>query len=97
MTRQINFSVDDRVYATLEKQADKHGYKATAYAKALFEAAYASRCGVQPDPELDDQVAATIVLHGARKDSAAIAKIVRLSESTVVSIIDMWRRERLAA
>jgi hypothetical protein len=97
MTRQINFSVDDRVADWLEKQGLKHGYKPTAYAKVLFEAAYASRVGVQPDAELDDQVAAAIVLHGARQDSARIAKIVRLSESTVVSIIDMWRRERLAA
>lgn len=95
--RQVNFPVDDRIYATLEKQGVKHGYKPTAYAKMLFEAAFASRCGVQPDADLDDQVAAAIVLHGARHDSAAIAKAVRLSEPTVIRIIDTWKRERLAA
>jgi hypothetical protein len=95
--RQVNFSVDDRVFATLEKHGAKHGYKATAYAKVLFEAAFASRVGVQPDADLDDQVAAAIVLHGARQDTATIAKAVRLSEPTVIRIIDAWRRERLAA
>lgn len=95
--RQINFDVDERVYATLEKHAAKHGYRATAYAKMLFEAAFASRCGVSVDAALDDQVAAAIVLHGARQDTATIAKAVRLSEPTVIRIIAAWRRERLAA
>jgi hypothetical protein len=95
--RQVNFSVDDRVFATLEKQGAKHGYKPTAYAKMLFEAAFASRLGVQPDVDLDDQVAAAIALHGARNDTATIAKAVRLSEPTVIRIIDAWRRERAAA
>jgi hypothetical protein len=94
--RQVNFSVDDRIFATLEKHGAKHGYKTTAYAKMLFEAAFASRCGVQPDAVLDDQIAAAIVLYGARHDSATIAKAVRLSEPTVIRIIDLWRRERLS-
>jgi hypothetical protein len=97
MTRQVNFSVEDRVYATLEKQAAKLGYRATAYAKMLFEAAFASRCGVAFDADLDTQIAAAIVLHGARNDTATIAKAVRLSEPTVIRVIDAWRRERLAA
>lgn len=97
MVRQVNFSVDDRVYATLEKHATKLGYKATAYAKMLFEAAFASRCGVAFDADLDTQIAAAIVLHGARNDTATIAKAVRLSEPTVIRVIDAWRRERLAA
>lgn len=95
--RQVNFNVDDRVYATLEKHGAKHGYKPTLYAKMLFEAAFASRCGVSVDADLDDQVAAAIVLHGAKRDSATIATAVRLSESTVIRIIDAWRRERRAA
>jgi hypothetical protein len=95
--RQVNFSIEDRVYATLEKHGGQHGYKPVAYAKMLFEAAFASRVGAQVNPDLDAQVAAAIVMHGARKDSAAIAKAVRLSEPTVIRIIDTWRRERLAA
>jgi hypothetical protein len=97
MSRQVNFDVDDRVYATLERLATTQGYKATRYAKMLFEAAYASRVGAQPDVDIDAQIAAAIVLHGARQDSATIAAAVRLSEATVVRIIDVWRRERLAA
>lgn len=95
--RQINFSVDDRIFAVLEKRGAEHGYKPTAYAKMLFEAAFASRVGVQPDADLDEQIAAAIVLYGAKQDSATIAKAVRLSEPTVIRIIDVWRRERLAA
>lgn len=95
--RQINFSVDDRIFAVLEKHAAPLGYKPTSYAKMLFEAAFATRVGVQPDADLDDQVAAAIVLHGARKDSAAIALAVGLSEPTVLRIIDAWRTERAAA
>lgn len=95
--KQINFTVDDRVYAALERHAGAHGHKPTSYAKMLFEAAFASRVGVQPDANLDDQIAAAIVLHGAKQDSATIAKLVRLSEPTVIRIIDAWRRERLDA
>ena len=37
--KQINFTVDDRVYAALSSRAREHGYQATGYAKMLFEAA----------------------------------------------------------
>lgn len=95
--RQINFSIEDRIFTVLEKHAATLGYKPTSYAKMLFEAAFASRVGVQPDVDLDDQVAAAIVLHGARKDSATIALATGLSEPTVLRIIDAWRSERIAA
>jgi hypothetical protein len=95
--RQVNFSVDDRVFATLEKLADKHGYKATSYAKMLFEAAFAARVGVAADQDIDVQIGAAVVLHAARQDTSVIAKAVRLSEATIVKIIDAWRRERLTA
>lgn len=95
--RQINFSVEDRVYVTLEKRGAVHGYKPTAYAKALFEAAFACRVGVSPDPDLDAQIATAGVLHGAKQDSATIAQMVGLSEPTVLRVIDAWRRERFAA
>jgi hypothetical protein len=98
MTRQINFSVDDRVYAALEKHAAKHGAKgATTFAKMLFEAAFASRVSVQPDPSIDEQVGLALVMHAARADTARISEAVRLSEPTVLKIIDAWRRKRLLA
>jgi 2-hydroxychromene-2-carboxylate isomerase len=95
--RQVNFSIEDRVFVTLEKYGAKKGYKATAFAKLLFEAAFASCVGVQPDDDIDVQVAAAIVLHGAKQDSAAIAKTIGLSEASVCRIIETWRRERLTA
>lgn len=97
MTRQVNFSIEDRAFATLERLAGQHGYKPTSYAKMLFEAAFASRLQVQVDRGIDDQVAVAIVLHGAKKDSATIAQAVGLSEATVIRIIDAWRSERIAA
>jgi hypothetical protein len=95
--KQINFSVDDRVFGVLEKHGAKHGYKPTSYAKMLFEAALASRLGVQPDTDLDEKVGAAIVLHGARQDSTTIAGVIGLSEPTVIRILDAWKRERTAA
>lgn len=95
--RQVNFSVDDRVYSALEKRGREHGYKPVAYAKMLFEAAFACRVGVSSDADLDAHISAVIVLHGAKLDTAAISKVVRLSEATVVKVIDAWRQERLAA
>ena len=93
--RQVNFSIDDRVYATLEKLGEKQGYKATSYAKMLFEAALAARLGIQPDADLDAQIAAAVVLHGARQDTSLISRAVKLSEPTIMRIIDRWREERL--
>lgn len=92
--RQINFSVDDRVYAALERQAHDRGHKTITYAKMLFEAAFAARAGVQPDQQLDQIIAATLVLHGAAKDSQAIASRLQLPEATVVRIIDAFRQTR---
>jgi hypothetical protein len=99
-----HFTVDPihrAIHAAIRERFRCHailnGHKATGYAKLLFEAAYASRVGAQPDVDIDAQIAAAVVLHGARQDSATIANAVHLSEATVIRIIDVWRRERLAA
>jgi hypothetical protein len=94
--RQITFSVDDRVFAKLTQLARERGYATGTYTKMLFEAAYASHVGVQDNPEIDTQIGAAIVLHGAKENSADIAKAVRLTESSVIKIIDAWRQERLS-
>jgi hypothetical protein len=89
--RQINFSIEDRVFVTLEKSAASHGYKATSYAKMLFEAAFAARVGVQPNAGLDAQIGMALVMRAAKQDTANIAAVVGLSEATVVRILDAWR------
>lgn len=96
MRTQINFEVDERVSTRLAKMAGDRGVSRIGYAKMLFEAAYAARCGVQPDAEIDEQIKIALVLWAARQDTATIAKAVGLSESTIVKAIDCWKQERAA-
>jgi hypothetical protein len=91
--RQVNFSVDDKVYDALSLRAEKLGYRATSYAKMLFEAAFACRVGVSQDPDLQQRIELVLILHAARQDTARISTFSGLSEATVVRIIDSWRSE----
>jgi hypothetical protein len=92
--RQINFSVDDRVYSKLEKMAAEKSMATSRYAAVLFEAAYAARCGfAQGDVELEAAVARSVLLGAAGSDTATIAKAVGLSEATVDRIRHAWRDE----
>ena len=94
--RAITFSVDERVYDALGQRAAKLGYKAGPYAKMLFEAAFACRVGTSEDPELHQRIALAIVLHGAKKDTAAIAEAIGLHEATVMQILVAWQSEKMA-
>lgn len=97
MTRQINFTVDDRVYEALRARAAQLGYKPLTYAKMLFEAAYAVRVGVGVDPDVHQRIELAIVLHGARMGTAGIAEAIGLHESTVMKILVAWQTETMAA
>lgn len=94
--RQINFDVDERVYEALRARGAQLGYKPVAYAKMLFEAAYAVRVGVSIDPDVHQRILLAIVLHGARMDTAVIAEAVGLHESTVMQILVAWQTETMA-
>jgi hypothetical protein len=51
-TRAITIHVSDRVYAGLTDHGRKAGYTPNFYAKLLFEAGYAARCGKGEDDPL---------------------------------------------
>lgn len=97
--RQITFQVDDKVYDRLTKMGAEGGKPTGAYARLLFEAAYAARCGATGDAALDDQVARAGLLWGAGLDTAEIARLTGMPEHRAVRIIGAWRDElaRIAA
>lgn len=90
MSRQINITVDDRVYDKLSTTARDRGYSVSGYAKMLFDAAYAARSGKSGDLELDALVGCVMVLSGAQKDVGVIAAALKLQERTVTRIMSAW-------
>jgi hypothetical protein len=92
MSRQINISVEDKVYDKLTAMARERGYSTSSYAKIIFDAAYAARAWKSGDLHLDTLVGCAIVLWGAQKDTATIAAALKLQESTVTRIISAWRK-----
>lgn len=92
MRHQVNIDLDEKVYEKLTAMARERGYSTTAYAKILFDAAYAARHGKSGDIELDALVGCVVVLWGAQKDTATIAAALKLQESTVSRIVSAWRR-----
>lgn len=91
--RQINFQVTAKVHVRLGEMAEEAGVPLSTYARMLFEAAYAARCGVHSEPGLDDQVARVLMLFGLDMDTARIARRVGIPEHRVVRILDAWRQE----
>lgn len=93
MNRQINITVNDKVYDKVAAMARERGFSTTAYAQILFDAAYAARAWKSGDAHLDALVGCAIVLWGAKKDTAMIAAALKLQESTVTRIVSAWRRQ----
>jgi hypothetical protein len=91
---QLNIKVDDKVLENLGKMARAASMPPSTYARVLFDAAYAARCGKSPDEDLNATVAAALILSGAELDSAAIARALKCSEATVVRISQAWRKFR---
>lgn len=52
--RLITLRVDERVLKTLGRFAAEANMRTEFYAQLIFEAAYAARCGVQPDEAIED-------------------------------------------
>jgi hypothetical protein len=96
--RQVNISVDSRVYDNLARRAKEKGLPVSTYATQLFEAAYAAGVGREQnipvsDAELDEQVRAVFCLAG-EFDTATISKALGVPESLVVKVLDGWRQQR---
>ena len=92
--KQINISVPEVVHSRVAKMAAGAKMAVGPYAATLFIAAYSAR--VKPptgDRDLDASVARVAILWAEKRDTAAIADAVGLSEATVVPVLDAWRAE----
>lgn len=79
-TRSLTIHVSDRVFAGLVERARVAGYTPALYAKLLFEAAYAARCGKgEGDPALEACVAKSF----ERRPAGVAAPAVRVVHEAV--------------
>lgn len=92
-THQFGITVSPLVYQRVSEKAKVAGMAPNAYATALFEAAYAARCGKSMgDEDLDAWVGACMALYGGGISVDAIAKVLGVSPKVVNRIIVAWRR-----
>lgn len=94
--KQLNLSIDQRVFERLTAMANAAGVPLTTYARTLFEAAYSARCGATGDRDLDATVAAALILSGSNLDTEEVARALKTSEPVVIRILDAWRENRPA-
>ena len=89
--RQINIAIDERVHTRLTAMAGDAGVPLSTYARTLFEAAYAARCGETGDHDLDATVAAALILTASGMDAEQIARALGTTEIVALRIVDAWR------
>lgn len=80
--------------ATLEKAAEKKGFKPSHYAQMLFDAAFAVRVGIDKrqtplDRELDEQVR-LVFAHAGQGTPSAIARALGMPADRVERILAAW-------
>lgn len=80
--------------ATLEKAAEKNGFKPSHYAQMLFDAAFAVRVGIDKrqtplDRELDEQVR-LVFAHAGQGTPAAIGRAIGIPADRVERILAAW-------
>ena len=81
--------------ATLEKAAEKKGFKPSHYAQMLFDAAFAVRVGIDKrqtplDRELDEQVR-LVFAHAGQGTPAAIGRAIGMPADRVERILAAWQ------
>lgn len=91
----VTLQVPPKAYQRLHESAKARGYKPTAYAQLLFDAAFAARVGQErgtpaSDGELDEQVRLVFACAG-QADTAAIAKSTGVAEARVAKILEGLR------
>lgn len=92
--RQINLSISETVYSRLVTHARNASMPVSSYARVLFEAAYAARCGETGDRDLDATVAGVLILSGVGLDSETVARALKTDDATVLRIAEAWRKSR---
>ncbi len=100
-SQQINFRVTPLVHRNIKARADKAGLSIGAYARLLFEAAYAARIERErgnpaSDAELDQMVRAVFCQAG-EFDTATIAKGLGVSKAFVDKVVAGWKQTGRAA
>jgi hypothetical protein len=93
--KQFAFDVSPKVHEAVGKRAREQGLTPTAFAKLLFEAAFAARVGQErglpvDDAELDEQVRLVFACAG-QADVAAIARATGVKPSLAEKILKAWR------
>jgi hypothetical protein len=92
---QMTVMLTPVAHRRLFESAGAKGYKASAYAQMLFDAAFAARIGQErgepaSDAELDEQVRLVFACAG-QGDTAAIARATGVPEARVVRILEAWK------
>ena len=92
---QFAIAVSPKVFDAVTKRAREQGLSPTAFAKLLFEAAFAARIGQErglpaDDAELDEQVRLVFACAG-QADIAAIARATGVKPALADKILKAWR------
>lgn len=91
--RQLNFDVPELLYERLAAAAKALSLSPSRYAMMLFQAAWTARQGETGDRDLDMSVARVALLSSMEIDTDEIARYTGIPESTVVRVLDAWRKE----
>lgn len=92
-SQQVILSISEPVFTKLQAFAKDVGVPTSAYAKMLFEAAYAARCAPTGDAALDASVARVLLLHRRGMTPAEISELVNLPAGLVGLTVEAWRAE----
>ena len=95
--RQINIELNPKVYDTLAARAKLMGYTPSAYARLLFDAAFAERVGWEKknpasNTDLDETVRAVFCLAG-QFEPATISRVTGAPETLIKKILSGWKAQ----
>lgn len=93
--KYITIELLPKQHEKLTELAAEHRMKVSMYGQQLFEAAFAARVGVQPDPAIDAVVARVALLWGMGTDNEIIARELGISKRLVKLIVKAWQDEVL--
>lgn len=95
--RQVNIELSPKAYDALTARAKTMGYSASAYARLLFDAAFAERIGWEKqnpasNPDLDETVRAVFCLAG-QFEPATISRVTGAPETLIKKILSGWKAQ----
>lgn len=93
--KYISLELTGKQHKTLTQLGKKQKMKTNTFAQNLFEAAFASAVGVQPNPDLDATLARVMLLWGIGQDDDLISRELGISKQLVQKIQSAWVDEVL--